>query len=285
MRMTVITPQVELWRIENGFANTPHRHEHQYQITIPLYGVCSLSQERAAFRLRQGEALVQHPQEEHCLELPADGGLIIFQVHREALRAEEPGGHSQETELALRQTFDAVEVRRLFQTWASTLLLSDADTLAVQETEAQMLRYLQRSLRGSHAVREDADAVESAPWKQRLAGRPAAAPIAGKIADPQMALVLEYMHAHYTAQMDTDSLAALACRSRYHFIRSFKVLLGMSPYQYVLFLRMEEAKRRLRTGNASVTRISFDLGFASTSQFYRQFAKRVGATPEQYRQG
>ncbi|MCD1260133.1 helix-turn-helix domain-containing protein [Paenibacillus athensensis] len=284
MKMTVITPQVELWRIENGFVNTPHRHEHQYQITVPLYGECRFSHERAAFRLRQGEALAQHPQEEHSLELPEDGGLIIFQVRREALGADEAGGQPGETELALRQSFDAAEVRMLFRTWASALLLSDADTLAVQETEAQILGYLHRKLKGSHSSPERLHEA-SVPRGRKLAGPATAAPAAGRIADPQMAQVLEYMHAHYTGQMDIDSLAALACRSRYHFIRSFKACLGMSPYQYVLFLRMEEAKRRLRSSDASVTRISFDLGFASSSQFYRQFAKWVGATPEQYRHG
>lgn len=42
---------------------------------------------------------------------------------------------------------------------------------------------------------------------------------------------------------------------------------------------MEQLKKSADT----VTVISFNLGFSSTSQFFRAFAKMTGMTPEQYR--
>ncbi len=105
----------------------------------------------------------------------------------------------------------------------------------------------------------------------------------GKDGDGHLHRVLDYIHAHYIDQVSIDELAAVALQSRFHFIRSFKSLTGMTPYQYVLRLRMEEARKQLRYSSVTITEISFGLGFSSTSQFYRVFMKSTGVTPEQYR--
>ncbi|MFP3391637.1 helix-turn-helix domain-containing protein [Brevibacillus sp. SIMBA_040] len=52
---------------------------------------------------------------------------------------------------------------------------------------------------------------------------------------------------------------------------------------HVLLLRIGKAKELLLRSATTVTDISFTLGFSSPSQFFRIFAKQVGATPEQYR--
>lgn len=80
-----------------------------------------------------------------------------------------------------------------------------------------------------------------------------------------------------------EELAAVALQSRFHFVRSFKASVRMTPYEYVLQLRITEANRRLLQTNMTVTEISFSLGFSCTNQFYWLFAKLVGVTPERYR--
>jgi AraC-like DNA-binding protein len=94
---------------------------------------------------------------------------------------------------------------------------------------------------------------------------------------------MDYIHDHYKEQLSLDELAALAGVSKYHFVRQFKARTGNTPYQYVLSLRIAEAKRLLGAGRTSVTGICFDLGFASLSSFYRMFGRATGMTPEQYR--
>ena len=59
---------------------------------------------------------------------------------------------------------------------------------------------------------------------------------------------------------------------------------GLTPNDYLLKLRIDEAKRRLCHGaDQSVTDLAFDLGFSSSQYFSTVFKKFTGLTPSQYR--
>ncbi|PYI53126.1 AraC family transcriptional regulator [Paenibacillus flagellatus] len=262
MRMNIATSSMELWRIENGFANDTHAHDEQVQVTIPIRGVCHFTQENRMYRLDAGNALVQHPREKHEFRLGADAGVIIFQVNADALA----DAGARPPDFPLRSYVEPDDIQSRFRQWTNDLLVRDpSDRLSVQETESHVAAYLTRLLRGS---------------PERDTGEPARRPAA---ADPHLRRALDYIDVHYRSALSVDELAALALQSRFHFIRSFKAATGLSPYQYVLHRRIEEAKRKLRATRMSVTDISAHLGFSSTSQFYRAFRNAVGVTPEQYR--
>ncbi|MFC0391924.1 helix-turn-helix domain-containing protein [Paenibacillus mendelii] len=96
------------------------------------------------------------------------------------------------------------------------------------------------------------------------------------LSDQHFSRVLDYIHGHYTEQMSVDKLSSIALQSRYHFIRTFRTLTGLTPYQYVLQLRIEKAKDQLGSTATTVEEISYNLGFSSASQFYRAFLKSTG---------
>jgi transcriptional regulator GlxA family with amidase domain len=52
----------------------------------------------------------------------------------------------------------------------------------------------------------------------------------------------------------------------------------MSPLQYQKTLRLQAA-RRLLTTNADATRAAYAVGYESTSQFSREYARLFGAPP------
>jgi AraC-like DNA-binding protein len=82
------------------------------------------------------------------------------------------------------------------------------------------------------------------------------------------------------------SLAALArdaAMSRYHFLRVFRQVIGMTPHQYVLRMRMHRAAVRLRLSDEPVSTIAFDAGFNDLSTFNRRFRRIMGASPSTYR--
>lgn len=82
---------------------------------------------------------------------------------------------------------------------------------------------------------------------------------------------------------------SLACLSRgagmspYHFLRTFRRLVGMSPHQYVLRTRMQRAAVALRTTDDSVSTIAFATGFNDLSTFNRRFRRIIGTSPTDYR--
>ena len=70
--------------------------------------------------------------------------------------------------------------------------------------------------------------------------------------------------------------------SPFHLIRLFKNATGLSPYEYLLSLRMEHAKQLLQKGY-SVKQAAWKAGFYDTSHFNRLFRKVSGTNPKIFR--
>ena len=78
-------------------------------------------------------------------------------------------------------------------------------------------------------------------------------------------------------------LARDAAMSRYHFLRMFRQVIGMTPHQYVLRMRMHRAAVRLRRSDEPVSTIALDAGFNDLSTFNRRFRRIIGASPTAFR--
>jgi len=277
MQVQLKLPQVEMHRIVNTFENVPHSHESAYQLTIPTHGTCHFTYENKQLSLSPGAGMLLHPSDRHSFHMSEQSGVVIVIVKDKQLH---PVIGARQDEEALVHRIEPSVISECFRNWMLAAAELDLlDSLAAEEAEMQVLSDLTRMLaeRSDRPVRQSSGAgIESALEGAAGGGLPTCA-------DPHIARALDYVHAHYTEQLNVDMMAAVALQSRYHFIRSFKAAVGRSPYQYVLQLRIMEAKRQLRRTPSTVTEISYRLGFSSTSQFYRAFERMVGATPEQYR--
>jgi AraC-like DNA-binding protein len=58
---------------------------------------------------------------------------------------------------------------------------------------------------------------------------------------------------------------------------------GYTPANYVIYLRLEKAKKLLSDSDKKLTEIAFDCGFYSSQHFSSTFSKWVGKTPLLYR--
>jgi AraC family transcriptional regulator len=99
----------------------------------------------------------------------------------------------------------------------------------------------------------------------------------------RLCLSLNYLHSYYTQETSLDDLASIACLSKFHYLRMFKAVFGLSPYQFLLKLRLEKARELLKFSHLPVTEISTILGFQNTSSFSRLFHQRFGYAPVHYR--
>ena len=95
--------------------------------------------------------------------------------------------------------------------------------------------------------------------------------------------VENYINEHYKENITLDQLAELAYVNKYYLAHIFKKQKGISPINYLLEKRIDEAKYLLRTTNLSVNEIGRIVGFSSQSYFAQSFKKAMNKTPLEYR--
>jgi AraC family transcriptional regulator len=95
-------------------------------------------------------------------------------------------------------------------------------------------------------------------------------------------LVIDYIYSHISTNMSLHELSSLIPTSVYNFCRLFRNTVGITPHQYMIRLRVEEAKRLLKERKLSIAEISLHLGFANQSHFTRTFSRNTGTPPGRY---
>jgi AraC-like DNA-binding protein len=85
------------------------------------------------------------------------------------------------------------------------------------------------------------------------------------------------------ANLSVPDLAREARLSPFHFLRTFKSLVGVTPHQYQLRTRLRSAASRLARAEARIIDVSLDSGFADVSSFTRSFKAEFGQSPAAYR--
>ena len=144
---------------------------------------------------------------------------------------------------------------------AAEAALSEQDALALEELA---LRMAGAALRLSHA-----DAAS--PERTRDLAR--------------IATAARLIEAHHPEPLSVADIAAAVGLSRYHFLRRFSTVLGVTPYQYLLNRRLRAAARALREDRMSVLDAALSAGFGDLSEFTRRFRRTFGQTPASWRRG
>lgn len=93
---------------------------------------------------------------------------------------------------------------------------------------------------------------------------------------------VNYIHDHHHEHISRADIANQVNINEQYLSRCFTRELGISPIAYLNKYRIEMAKRILREGKVSVTRIARLVGYASQSYFSRAFQKEVGESPTAY---
>ncbi len=94
---------------------------------------------------------------------------------------------------------------------------------------------------------------------------------------------VEMMHDNFEFPLKLDEICTEVQLSKYHFIRQFKAIKGLSPYQFFLNRRTEHAKKLLECGEELYT-VMLKCGFYDLSHLNRQFKSVYGLTANAYSQ-
>ncbi|MFI9401636.1 helix-turn-helix transcriptional regulator [Nocardia sp. NPDC052316] len=86
----------------------------------------------------------------------------------------------------------------------------------------------------------------------------------------------------YADPLRLEELAAAAGVSKYHFLRAFAAVYGLTPAAYLAERRIERAQDLLRSTNVTVTEVCMLVGYSSLGSFSSKFRQLVGVSPSEY---
>ena len=265
--------QSEHLEISSAVARTEHypvhSHPTQFQLEVVLRGatVCGIGQQR--FVIPQHCYSMVNPDVEH---------YNVTQRWKHALFILFP-----------RQTLDET-AWQIYRLWSRPVVFSDVvapcspalttivhvlfqeasqpelpgRTLLFDSALIQLSVLLLRALRGNHTAWAVTTGTPRPVWAQ-------------------IARAVDLIQSCYQDNLSLDDLARAAAMSRYHFLRSFKAHVGITPYAYLQQVRLRTAASLLQASSRSITEVALACGFTSSSRFSAVFRRFYQYSPSMYR--
>ena len=277
------------WGTHGARPLTPHFHD-EYLVCAQLQGheECHVAGKLHTFSA--GDVVLINPQQVHTGNARGSDGLAYITIYVDrslvAALAEELGVPQRSPEFTVVRAGGchdiADELRELLELVRRDRTRSEAPSdgaLAVAhdavqihglDIEAALARLMTRAFGEYSNLRE--------PLLRSTS----------RVSHRKIARALEYIRSLDPAVNPTtltlDALAEIADLSKFHFLRQFAQVVGMTPGAYLRTLRLCHAARLLRRSpsSASILEIALKVGFADHPSFSRAFARHMGMTPSQY---
>lgn len=243
-----------------------HAHRDSMEICFLVKGRQTYRVANHDYGLNGGDVFITFPNERHSTgESPEEKGVLYWMVLKL------PGAGKPFLGLASPNARPLIQEllwlnRRHFRGSADMKDLLDAMTLAYHQPRSR----LTLTLMANRAVMFLLRVIECAH----------AAPAGAS--SKKLRKVLRYIDEHLDEALALADLAAHAGLSLPRFKVRFKQEIGMPPGEYVLRMKIDEAKRRLSRRGASVTETAFALGFSTSQYFATVFKRFTGQRPSDF---
>lgn len=92
---------------------------------------------------------------------------------------------------------------------------------------------------------------------------------------------ISYLTENYHQNISLNEISMLSGLSEFHFVRTFRKATGLPPYEYLVAVRVEKARKLLSKG-IPIVEVAARSGFYDQSHFNRHFKRIFGITPGVY---
>ncbi|RCW61923.1 helix-turn-helix transcriptional regulator [Halanaerobium sp. ST460_2HS_T2] len=93
--------------------------------------------------------------------------------------------------------------------------------------------------------------------------------------------VKDYIDENYKEDISLDDVADYISFSKYYLSKLFKEVEGINYKDYLIKVRMEEAKKRLKEGE-KIKVVACEVGYSDRNYFSRAFKKYTGISPGKF---
>jgi len=242
-----------LCRVEacfSGAAFSPHRHD-TYAVGITLEGVQSFDYRGSTRHSLPGQMVVLHPDELH------------------------DGRSGDGTRFRYRTTYVApADMQQILAGRALPFIAGGiSEDARLRRVVCALLEDLAHPL---DALEFDQALHDLTLALLAIAGLESPVRIANHVA---VARARDYIEDNLDRSFQLKDLETATGHDRWQLSRDFRALLGASPYRFLIFRRLDKARRMMSEGS-SLADIAHACGFSDQSHFTRHFKKTFGMTPK-----
>ncbi|MDQ6419593.1 AraC family transcriptional regulator [Paenibacillus sp. LHD-117] len=276
-----ISPFVRTGRIMKSYSLTGEWMDHDHVYTYIEQGEAEFILSGVKYEVGEGDVIIMHPLMSHLIRSTSDLPLIQYIFHFDLFY--------DENRSRLKNT-SAVHFRR-DDILAKEMSLADIHPVAHLKLADRMeckKRFLQLQQEITIPVQKNILLIKSLClellhlfFKNQSEHNQSK----GKMTKgwPTIERAIECMNKRYhDPLLKNEDVSNYAGVTPNHLSYLFKNQLGISIYNYLKHVRIEQAKLKILLGNKTITEIAEEVGFSSIHLFSRSFKEHVGITPSKY---
>ncbi|MCB0614980.1 MAG: helix-turn-helix transcriptional regulator [Phaeodactylibacter sp.] len=258
----------------------------RFHITLPLAGTETFRVDGKTFSAQAGEYFIFNPQQhvraEGAFEKPVEG-YCLFLTEKAILETAHAMGRPIES--ALDSPFS--------YPWQQQEFMVKSYCLQENPFGQYLLRLQQNLLQGAGERLIDWDAfyfemaAEFLQAHRQIGNQLQAIPSVRTLTKQEIYRRLSRAHVfileNFAEPVSLGDLEKVAFFSKFHIVRLYRHIYGLTPHQHILRLRIERAKALLRK-NHSPTEVALQLSFSGRRAFAKTFKKIVGVSPSVFQQ-